>query len=377
LEKIADMSSTTPPQTAAPGASPLVRPRRGRWLGGVCLAIAQARHLKLGWVRAAFVLATALGGLGAVVYVSCWLIVPSDDEPIEDPPGTSRRAAVVAQACAACVALAAVAALGAMATVFGFGWVAAGLAAAVLGVALLARRRLGPAWALLPIAALTLPSLAIAAAGLRLAPQAADTTVVPRPAPGHLFAGGTYRSGLGTLLVDLRRTPLPSSGTVPVRIEAGVRRTIVALPHDRCVHVDVAFHVTPLLGQLAALVAGRDGPFSDLVVFGGYNLDRDAHTITPASRPGPTLRIDFSSMGGSLYVRDYPDAIQPQTSPSWPGFQVSPEPPPDTTGETRRVAAAERRSWRIRRREQLASKRHVDVLLPGPCAPPRAPEAKR
>jgi phage shock protein PspC (stress-responsive transcriptional regulator) len=372
------MTSTSSSQAAAPGAIPLTRPRRGRWLGGVCLAIAQARHLKLAWVRAAFVLATALGGLGAVVYVSCWLIVPSDDEPLEDPQVARRPAAVVTQACAACAGLAALGLLGATATVFGFGWVVAGLAAAIVVVVLLARRRLGPAWMLLPIAALTLPSLAVAAEGLRLVPQTADTIVAPRPAPGRTFAGGSYRSGLGTLLVDLRRTPLPASGTVPLRIEAGVRRTIVALPHDRCVHVDVAFHVTPLLGQFAALVAGReDRPFSDLVVFGGYNLDRDAHTITPASRPGPTLRIDFSSMGGSLYVRDYPDAIQPQASPSWPGFQVSPEPRPDSTGESRRVAAAELRSWRIRRREQLASKRLVDALLPGPCAPPKASETTR
>ena len=49
------------------------------------------------------------------------------------------------------------------------------------------------------------------------------------------------------MLIDLRRTAIPD-GNVPLRIDAGVRRTIVALPHDRCVNVDVHYHVVAVRG---------------------------------------------------------------------------------------------------------------------------------
>jgi phage shock protein PspC (stress-responsive transcriptional regulator) len=370
------MSGATQDSAVRRGPIPFARPRDGRWLGGVCLAVARVRHFKITWVRVAFVLAAALGGLGAVVYAACWLIVPSEGERADDA-GASRRAVVVAQACAACAGLATLAALGATATVFGFGWAVAVLAGAVLAAVLIGRPRLGPAWALLPVAALTLPSLAVSAEGLRLAPQTANVVVSPHAAPGRAFAGATYRSGIGTLLVDLRRTPLPTSGTIPLRIEAGVRRTIVALPHDRCVHVDVRPHVTLFLGQLGALLTGReDRPFAGVIVFGTSIYDPGTRTTASDGRQGPTLKIEFSSMGGSLYVRDFPNDIAP-TRVNWPGFPVAPERRPDTTGMTRRGAAVELRGWRRRLREELASKRVVDALMPGPCAPPEAREATR
>ena len=68
---------------------------------------------------------------------------------------------------AACVALVLIALIAASLTVFGFGWVALALAAAVLA-AFLTLPRLGPARALVAIAALTLPSVAVAANGLSL-----------------------------------------------------------------------------------------------------------------------------------------------------------------------------------------------------------------
>lgn len=41
------------------------RAREGRWLGGVCAALAAAGGLKLSWVRLAFV-AASLIGMGAI-----------------------------------------------------------------------------------------------------------------------------------------------------------------------------------------------------------------------------------------------------------------------------------------------------------------------
>jgi phage shock protein C len=57
---------------------PLVRPRSGRILGGVCAGIAR----RLGWppwrVRALFLLAVLLPGPQFVLYVALWIIIPSE-----------------------------------------------------------------------------------------------------------------------------------------------------------------------------------------------------------------------------------------------------------------------------------------------------------
>jgi len=49
---------------------------RGRGDGSAaCVAgLAEVRKLNVAWIRLAFVLLTLLGGLGVLIYVSCWLI---------------------------------------------------------------------------------------------------------------------------------------------------------------------------------------------------------------------------------------------------------------------------------------------------------------
>jgi hypothetical protein len=83
---------------------------------------------------------------------------------------------------------------------------------------------------------------------------------------------------------------------------------------------------------------------------------------------GLVLRIDFTSAGGSLYVRDYPDSVDPDVHPDWPGYRVFPERRPDTTGVPKRAARKLIRAWRVRRRAEVRSQRLVDSLMPGPCA---------
>jgi phage shock protein PspC (stress-responsive transcriptional regulator) len=344
----------------------LSRGNRGRWFGGVCAGLALISGLGVGWVRLGFVVAALIGGLGIALYLACWLIIPADGgSEARQGPG---EAAVLAQACAGCAGLAALAVVGAVAAVFGFGWIVFGLGAAVLIGVLLGWRRLGPAWALLPVAALTLPAMAVATSGLRLAPEAGRSTVAPRTTEN--VTSTVYRSGLNTMLVDLRRTTFPATGTVPLRIDAGLRRTIVALPADRCVRVLVHYHINPFAARFTALLTGRTAPlFSDLVLFGrvfGHSSQ------APASIPGPVLNIDFSSQGGSLYVRDYPTTVDPNVEPDWPGYQVHPEQRPDTRGVPRRAAQALLRHWRSRRAAQLENARMIDSLMPGPCAPPVA-----
>ena len=341
----------------------LSRGREGRWVGGVCAGLAEVTHVRVGWIRAGFVLGALLGGLGVALYLACWLIVPEEGGDAER--GGPAGAVVLAQGCAACAALLALAGMGAVATVFGFGWVVVGMAAVILAVVLVGRPRLGPAWALLPVVALTVPALAVAATGLRLTTQTGAATAAPMSA--QALADHVYRSGLNLMLVDLRHTPLPATGSVPVHIDAGVRRTIVALPHGRCVRVVVHYDVNPLTVRLGALLTGRQSVFSDAVVFGRL-YTRSPETVTPpAVRPGPVLDIFFHSEGGSLYVRDYPDGVDPTAEPDWPGFQVHLEPRPDVRGTPRKAARRLIASWRIRRAAQEASGALVDSLMPGPC----------
>jgi hypothetical protein len=273
---------------------------------------------------------------------------------------------VLAQATAACAGLLVLAGLGAVATVFGFGWVVVGIAAVILVGVLVGGPRLGPAWALLPVAALTVPALAVAAGGLRLTTRVAAATV--RPVSAQAVEHRVYRSGLNTMLIDLRATRFPSTGTVPLQIDAGVRRTIVALPHSQCVRVVVHYDVDPFTVQLGALLTGRAWVFSDAVVFGRL-YSRSPQTIAPsASQAAPVLDISFHSQGGSLYVRDYPRDVDPSVSPDWPGYHVILEPRPDTRGTPRKAAQRLVASWRVRRAAQKASAVLVNSLMPGPCA---------
>jgi hypothetical protein len=176
------------------------------------------------------------------------------------------------------------------------------------------------------------------------------------------------RSGLGTLQVDLRHTRLPASGTIPLKIDAGVRRTLVALPHDRCVHVQVLLADVPLaLRAGAALLSQSSVSTPDAIIFGDWR-DGSRTIDTGTGGAGPTLRLQFASAGGELVVRDYPDDVDPNTTPDWPGYPVFPEERPDTTGTPKKAAAFLVREWRERRKRQLRSKKRIERLLPGPCA---------
>ena len=56
-------------------ATALVRPRSGKVIAGVCAAVADRFGLSRGLVRIGFVL-FGLFGVGEIVYVALWLLVP-------------------------------------------------------------------------------------------------------------------------------------------------------------------------------------------------------------------------------------------------------------------------------------------------------------
>lgn len=345
------------------------RAREGRLIGGVCAGLPEIWGLGTRGLRIAFVLAGLCGGVGVIVYLACWLVLPgSGDDPNAD---RVRDVVALAWAMGGLVAALLMASVAATVTVFGLGWVVFGVALVVLVVTLSGRVRIPQLAGLAAVIVLTLPAVAIGLSSLRLS-VGSDGPVV-RPADSAEVSGRVYRSNFGTLLIDLRHTRLPAAGTVPLRIHAGLRRTIVALPVDSCIRVRVNYDVHTYAGQVGALVAG-DGapPFPDVVLFGrlyGANsVDPRGSAVSRAILPGPTLKIDFSSQGGGLFVRDYPDHVDPDLSPNWPGFRVMPESRPFTRGESKQLRERTLRAWRRRRAAQTATAEQIDAALPGPCA---------
>ncbi len=56
-------------------ASALVRPRSGKWIAGVCAAIADRFDVSPALVRVGFVV-FGIVGVGELVYIALWIIIP-------------------------------------------------------------------------------------------------------------------------------------------------------------------------------------------------------------------------------------------------------------------------------------------------------------
>ena len=353
-------------------AARIFRARQGRVLGGVCAGLPDFWGLGTTGLRLLFVVTALLGGIGIVVYLACWLVIPAEGQhPDSDPV---RSVVLLAWATGALVAILLVAAAAAVATVFGLGWVVFGVAAIVAGLCFSPlRTRIPTVAALLTLGALTLPAVAVALSPLRLTFQSGSTVVHPRT---YRVASQTvYRGGFGTLLIDLRHTAaLAANGRATLRVDAGLRRTIVALPANACVRVRVNYDVHLFPARLAALLTGRDQtPFHDVVLFGQpYGYGAAVGTSGTAENEGasgtPLLTIDFTSQGGGLFVRDYPDNIDPELNPQWPGFPVTVEPRPYLGNTPAKARKRMLSAWRQRLKAERADAQRIKNAMPGPCA---------
>ena len=56
----------------------LVRPQRGRMIGGVCAALAQRFDMKPWQVRVLFLLSCILPGPQFLIYLVLWIILPAE-----------------------------------------------------------------------------------------------------------------------------------------------------------------------------------------------------------------------------------------------------------------------------------------------------------
>jgi len=351
-------------------AARIVRVREGRLLGGVCAGLPDVWGLGTNGLRLLFIGTALLGGIGIIAYFACWLVIPAaDQDPDKDPV---RSVVLLAWATGGLVGLVLVGAGAALATVFGLGWVVFAIAAIVTAAAFSPlRARIPQAVALLTLAALTLPAVAVALSPLRLTLQSGEAVEAPRT---YATVDHTvYRSGFGTLLIDLRHTTFPTTGAATLRVHAGLRRTIVALPSDECVRVHVHYDIRLFPARLATLLSDRPAtPFHDLVLFGrvyGADTRGDPRGVAAGTAgSGPRLTIDFSSQGGSLYVRDYPTNVSPDAEPAWPGYRVQVESRPYLGNEPRRLWKGMLRAWHARVRAEQASQQEIDSEMPGPCA---------
>jgi phage shock protein PspC (stress-responsive transcriptional regulator) len=352
-------------------AARIFRTRDGRLLGGVCAGLPDFWGLGTNGRRLLFILATLLAGLGVVAYVACWLVIPAaDHDPDVDPV---RSVVLLAWATGALVALVLVAVGAATATVFGLGWIVFALAAIVAALSFSPlRTKIPSVAALLTLGALTLPAVAVALSPLRLALQSGES--ISQPTSFRALGQTTYRSGFGTLLVDLRHTQIAPGSSSTLRIDAGLRRTIVALPSNQCVRVRVNYDIHLFPAHLAALLTGRtETQFHDVVLFGlpyGFGARLGTRGTAEAAAPasgGPLLTIDFTSQGGGLYVRNYPDSVDPEFAPQWPGYPVTVEPRPILRGEPKKVQTQMLADWHVRLQREAASKVFVDSQMAGPC----------
>lgn len=81
------------------GNSVLTRPwrrnRRNKMIAGVCAGLAEEFGVSVTIVRLAFVLGTLISGMGMIIYLVLWVVMPYRHEPHliagrpHDPPGSS------------------------------------------------------------------------------------------------------------------------------------------------------------------------------------------------------------------------------------------------------------------------------------------------
>jgi phage shock protein PspC (stress-responsive transcriptional regulator) len=351
---------------------PLRRTRDGRWLAGVCSGIAQRWGIPVTQVRALFAVAAVLAGLGALAYVACWLVLPVEDE--QESPSGVRALASLALVAAACAGLATLAVGAGLATLFGFGWTVAVAVGVFLVGTLVAWPTVRPTWVLLPLVAAAVPAVAVAASGVRIDAQTGLVIVAPRT-PEEVPARG-YRAGLGDLLVDLRQLEAAPDARVDLSLRTGIGRTVVALPHDRCFDLDVTYR----MGQVGSdLVRGLLSRFDwrwqknglDWPVFYGRPwAPGGGHWRRVSADPhAPLLRIDFESVDGELWIRDYPSSTGPIGDPWWPDTVRPPASPGARRWEWRKQVRrpAVQRRWRAWERQMKDFRRQLTELHAGAC----------
>jgi phage shock protein PspC (stress-responsive transcriptional regulator) len=314
-----------------PAAPPEPQPRRlfrskdDRVIAGVCGGVASYFNLDAVLVRVVTVALVAFGGVGLLLYLAAWLLVPEAGASPAERTG-AQRAAIIAGAIVLVIAGGALVpdGLGWGGFLVPLGWLAlAGLvvwwvatgrrpdddprailrriglglgllvlcallavggawagasgggtvvAAVVIasGVALVAGAFAGGArWLILPALAVALPLALVSASNLDVSGGTGDREYRPADASS---VRPSYKLGVGRLVVDLRKTDLPA-GDLPLKLDVGVGQALLLVPENVC----VATRSSAGAGDL--FVMGRESS--------GIDVDR----LDEARAPAGTTRI--------------------------------------------------------------------------------------
>lgn len=251
----------------------LTRSSSDRVVAGVAGGLGRYFSIDPVIVRLAFIVLTALGGVGVVAYLAAWLIVPTDDPdaPRVDGAHILRRLGVVLGV----LVLTWIALVGGF---FGFGS-GGGVATSIVVIAVGAVLVLGSfvggiRWLIAPAIALALAAGVVAAGNIDLRGGQGERIYHPLTADG---IRSDYRLGLGHLRVDLRDVKLPP-GDHRLNLKLGVGEAEVLVPRGVCV------------SSTAHVAAGATTIFDHTT--GGSYHDWQEIRSAPAGKPHLTINAD-------------------------------------------------------------------------------------
>ena len=69
----------------------LVRVRQGKKIAGVCAGFARYLDMDVTLVRIVWLVTALTAGVGFIVYIGCWIVMPYDDVPVYSHPDANRH----------------------------------------------------------------------------------------------------------------------------------------------------------------------------------------------------------------------------------------------------------------------------------------------
>lgn len=333
-----DTTQQLPPDSPQPRR--LLRSRSDRVVGGVCGGLGRYFDVDPIIFRIGAVVLAFVGGAGLLAYLAALLLIPSEDSPAAaDPPGRNRWLVIAGVVVLVCLSwpfllggglllagillpLALLVAAGVLVWWFvsgegpgddagdiakraalGIGililcgliaiagaWAAAAggetvvaIAVIAAGVAILVGAFVRPVrWLVLPAVTLAISAGAVSAAGIDLDGGVGERDYRPSSTAD---LRDTYQLGIGELVVDLRRTDLPS-GDVPLGIDLGVGDARVIVPDDVCVATDAQVGI----GEVRTFDRHNEG------------IDVDVEDLPDASADATRLLVKADVGVGSLRI---------------------------------------------------------------------------
>jgi phage shock protein PspC (stress-responsive transcriptional regulator) len=320
-----DQPQPQPDPAAPPPPRRLFRSKDDRVIAGVCGGLASYLNVDPVLVRVVTVVLVAFGGVGLLLYLAAWLLVPAEGTGTAERTG-AQRAAIIAGAVALVIAGGALVpdGLGWGGFLVPLGWLAlaglvvwwvatgrrpdgdpgailrriglglgllvvcaflavggawagatgGGTAVALVviasGLALVAGAFVGGArWLILPALSVALPLALVSASDLDMSGGTGNREYRPADAAS---LRPSYKLGVGRLVVDLRKAVLPA-GDLPLKVDVGVGQALVLVPDNVC----VATRSSAGVGDL--FVMGRESS--------GIDVDR----LDEARAPAGTTRV--------------------------------------------------------------------------------------